>query len=119
MAVATDLFQLLRPARWGVIVPDALGSVLEHAVGLPQRISVALIRASDGGVRIRPVGYHEDVAAADLRLVTTASNDQVTRKGGIDAHDRRSIPPVELGCDKFFGTEHDSVSCLLSRIFIS
>ncbi len=91
MAVTADLLQLFRPAGWRVIVPDALGAVLEHAMRLAQRVSVALIWPRDGCVCVGPVGDDEDLAPAKERLVAATSNDQITREWGIDAHGTSSI----------------------------
>ena len=91
MTVTADLFQLLQPTVWGVIVPDALGPVLEHAVGLSQRVSVALIGPGHDGVGIGPMGDDKDLTPPNHRIVSPKSNDQITRKRSIDAQSTRSI----------------------------
>ena len=91
MTVPTDLFQLLQPTMWGVIVPDALGPILEHAVGLSQRVSVALIGPRHDDVGIGPMGDDKDFATTNHRIVSPKSDDQITRKRSVDAQSMRSI----------------------------
>jgi hypothetical protein len=92
MTVTADLFQLLQPTVWGVIVPDAFGPVLEHAVGLSQRVAVALIGPGDNGVGIGPMGDDEDLTPPNHRIVSPKSNHQITRKRSVDAQSMTSLP---------------------------
>jgi len=88
MTVAPDLFELFRAAGRGVIVPNALGAVLEHALRLTQGVTVALVGSRDDGLGVGPMPDDKDQNKPYHRLVKATPNDQITRKRVIHAHDR-------------------------------
>lgn len=78
---SADVLELFGLAQSRVIAPDLLRPIAHQSFGLRERISVALVRARDEGISVRPVGDDPDVYRAHRRPIFPAADDQIAWQG--------------------------------------